>query len=158
MIGLIQRVTRAEVRVRGEVIGRIGQGILAFVGVERDDTDREAGRLAARMLGYRVFPDDEGRMNLSLTDVGGGILLVPQFTLAADTDKGSRASFGPAAEPGKGEKLFDTVVESSRQSGLVVATGRFGAHMKVSLENDGPVTFLLRVRPMATATRRRGTA
>lgn len=157
VIGLIQRVSRAEVLVGSTIVGHIGSGLLAFVGVERGDTEREADRLAARMVGYRVFPDGEGRMNLALSDAGGAILLVPQFTLAADTRKGSRPSFGPAAEPGPGEKLFDRVVESVRHSGVPVATGEFGAHMKVALENDGPVTFLLVARPRSQGPRRRGT-
>jgi D-tyrosyl-tRNA(Tyr) deacylase len=156
VIGLIQRVSHAEVRVGNTVVGKIGRGLLAFIGVERDDTPAEAERLARRIVGYRVFPDDQGRMNLGLTDVGGGILLVPQFTLAADTRKGSRASFGPAADPETGEKLFDCVVESARQSGLTVATGEFRAHMKVALENDGPVTFLLQASSENTKSRRRG--
>jgi len=156
VIGLIQRVTRAEVRVGDSVVGQVGRGLLAFIAVERDDSRKEAERLARRMVGYRVFPDDEGRMNLSLPEVSGGILLVPQFTLAADTRKGSRASFGPAADPEEGEKLFESVVETVRQTGVPVATGHFGAHMKVALENDGPVTFLLQARPKPAPARRRG--
>ncbi len=155
MIGLVQRVSRAEVRVGERLVGQIGRGLLAFVGVERGDTGKEAERLALRMVGYRMFPDDEGKMNLSLRDVGGGILLVPQFTLAADTRKGTRASFGQAADPEAGEKLFERLVESTRESGLPVATGVFGAHMKVVLENDGPVTFLLEARCKAPGRRRR---
>jgi D-tyrosyl-tRNA(Tyr) deacylase len=157
VIGLIQRVSRAKVLVGSRVVGRIDSGLLAFIGVERGDGEKEADRLAERMVSYRVFSDDQGRMNLALRDVGGGILLVPQFTLAANTRKGSRASFGPAADPGPGEKLFDRVVESVRQSGVPVATGEFGAHMKVALENDGPVTFLLVARPKTSGPRQRGT-
>lgn len=156
MIGLIQRVSSAQVRVGDRVVGRIGPGLLAFVAVERNDTSREAERLAERMTTYRVFPDEDGRMNLSLVDAGGGILLVPQFTLAADTRKGTRASFGPAAEPAMGERLFGQVVDAARRTGLTVATGEFGAHMQVGLENDGPVTFLLRTSPAPLSPRRRG--
>ncbi len=157
MIGLIQRVTHAGVRVDDRVVAEIGRGLLAFVGVERDDTGREAERLLRRMIGYRVFPDETGRMNLSLTDVGGSILLVPQFTLAADTRKGTRASFGSAADPEAGEALFRRLVESAREAGVACAAGEFGSHMKVTLVNDGPVTFLLQARPKPGPARRRGT-
>lgn len=153
MIALIQRVAEARVEVDGpagrEVVGRIGAGVLALVGVERGDGEREAERLVERVLGYRVFGDSEGRMNLSLAEVGGGLLLVSQFTLVADTHKGTRASFTPAAPPDEGRRLFDHAVACARARHPVVATGRFGAEMRVHLVNDGPVTFSLRVAPAA---------
>ena len=121
----------------------IGSGLLVFVGVERDDQDANAARLAERVLGYRVFADAAGRMNLSVKDVSGALLLVPQFTLAADTKKGTRASFSSAAMPEEGQRLFDAFVALVRQSDVVVATGVFGADMSVTLTNDGPVTFWL---------------
>ncbi len=144
MIGLIQRVSRAEVTVSGRVTGRIGRGLLALVGIERDDDEAAAARLLERMLGYRVFPDADGKMNLSLTDVAGGLLLVSQFTLAADTSKGMRAGFSTAAAPERSRALFDHLVTLARARHADVATGEFGAHMQVSLNNDGPVTFWLR--------------
>jgi len=125
-------------------VGAIGKGLLIFVGVERDDRDSNAERLSERILGYRVFSDGAGKMNLSVRDTGGGLLLVPQFTLAADTTKGARASFTPAAAPAEGRRLFEVFVSCIRLSGLEVATGVFGADMSVSLTNDGPVTFWLR--------------
>jgi D-tyrosyl-tRNA(Tyr) deacylase len=143
MIGLLQRVSAAEVAVDGTIVGRIDRGLLVLVGVQKGDDDARAGRLLERLLGYRVFPDDAGRMNLSLTDIGGGLLLVPQFTLAADTRKGTRASFTSAAPPAEGERLFDLLVERARAAHPDVATGQFGADMQVSLTNDGPVTFWL---------------
>jgi len=143
MIALIQRVTEARVAVGGEVVGAIGRGLLAFVAVEPGDTEARAERLLERVLGYRVFPDTEGRMNLGLTDVGGGLLLVPQFTLAADTRKGMRPSFSSAAAPQDGRLLFDHLVDQARAAHPEVATGRFGADMQVALVNDGPVTFWL---------------
>lgn len=143
MIGLIQRVTEAEVSVAGERIARIGRGLLVLVGVQRDDGPAEAARLAERILGYRVFPDDDGRMNRSLVDIGGGLLLVPQFTLAADTRKGTRASFTRAAPPDIGAEGFDRLVEACRAHVPDTWTGRFGADMQVKLVNDGPVTFWL---------------
>ena len=139
MIGLLQRVSRAEVEVEGESVGKIGPGLLVLVCAERGDSEIEVGRLLARLLGYRVFADAEGKMNLSLTDVKGGLLLVPQFTLAADTHKGMRPSFTPAAPPAEGERLFDYFVAQARALHPQVETGRFGAHMQVSLTNDGPV-------------------
>ena len=144
MIALIQRVNHAAVRVEGDVVGQIGPGILALVAVERADSRAQADRLLDRILGYRIFPDGEHRMNLSLTDTGGGLLLVSQFTLAADTKKGMRASFTRAAEPEKGRELFDYLLERARDRHPEVATGRFGAHMQIELVNDGPVTFSLR--------------
>ncbi|MCP5152116.1 MAG: D-tyrosyl-tRNA(Tyr) deacylase [Chromatiales bacterium] len=147
MLGLLQRVAEAEVTIGGESVGRIGRGLLVLVGVERGDREPQAERLVERLLGYRVFPDDEDRMNRSLADVGGGLLLVPQFTLPADTRKGMRPSFTPAAPPGEGERLFEHLVACARSRHHTVETGRFGAHMMVRLVNDGPVTFMLQVPP-----------
>ncbi len=148
MIALIQRVTRASVGVEGETIAAIDQGILALVAVERDDGESQADRLLERVLGYRIFPDAEDRMNLSVADIGGEMLLVSQFTLAADTRKGARPSFTPAAAPEEGRRLFDYFVSQAHQRHPEkVRTGRFGANMQVSLVNDGPVTFHLRVAP-----------
>ena len=129
------------------MLGEIGAGLLAFIGVERNDAAAQADRLLERMLNYRMFNDAAGKMNLSLRDTKGGLLLVPQFTLAADTDSGNRPSFTPAAPPNAGEKLFDYVVAQAQLKYSRIATGRFGADMKVSLVNDGPVTFWLRVAP-----------
>ena len=143
MIGLLQRVSAASVSVDGDVIGEIGRGLLVLVAVHRDDTERDVARLAQRILTYRVFPDAEDRMNRSLQDEELGLLLVPQFTLAADTKKGTRASFTRAAEPAKGERYFRQLVETCRQQLRAVETGRFGANMQVALTNDGPVTFWL---------------
>lgn len=143
MIGLIQRVSEASVKVDGSIVGRIGQGLLVLIGVEPHDSHVSAQRLLARILGYRVFPDESGRMNLSLTDIGGGLLLVPQFTLAADTRKGTRPSFSSAAPPELGAELFEYFVTIAREKHPHVGTGVFGADMKVSLVNDGPVTFWL---------------
>ena len=147
MIGLLQRVSEARVIVDGAVVGEIGPGLLVLIGVERGDGDRQAERLLERLLGYRVFADAEGKMNLSVRDIGGGLLLVPQFTLAADTGKGMRPSFTPAAPPDQGRRLFDYLLDQARQQYAPVATGQFGAHMQVSLVNDGPVTFWLRTAP-----------
>lgn len=145
MIVLIQRVTRASVVVDGAVVGEIGAGILALVGVERGDADAQAARLAERVAAYRIFPDANGKMNLSLAQTRGGLLVVPQFTLAADTGKGLRPSLSTAAEPAEGERLFGRFVDCTRPLVQRVAVGRFGAGMQVSLVNDGPVTFLLKV-------------
>ena len=147
MIGLLQRVGTARVEVAGEIVGAIETGLLVLVGVERGDREEQADRLLERLLGYRVFADSEGKMNLSVRDVDGGLLLVPQFTLAADTQKGMRPSFTPAASPTEGERLFDYLTIQARQRHAPVATGRFGAQMQVSLTNDGPVTFWLRATP-----------
>ncbi|MBE0613211.1 MAG: D-tyrosyl-tRNA(Tyr) deacylase [Burkholderiales bacterium] len=147
MIGLLQRVSRAKVEVDGAGVGAIGAGLLVLVCAERGDTEAEADRLLERVLGYRVFGDADGKMNLSLRDVHGGLLLVPQFTLAADTHKGMRPSFTPAAPPADGERLFDYFAGRARAAHAAVETGRFGAHMQVSLTNDGPVTIWLRVAP-----------
>ena len=145
MLALIQRVTEASVRVEGEVVGAIGPGLLALVGVEPDDGDVQVARMADRLLGYRVFPDEAGRMNRGLGHTGGGLLLVSQFTLAADTRSGMRPGFSTAAAPELAEPLFSRLVETCRQKHTGgVETGRFGAHMVISLVNDGPVTFLLR--------------
>jgi D-aminoacyl-tRNA deacylase len=143
MIGLLQRVREARVVVAGETVGAIERGLLVLVGVQRGDDEARAERLLERLLGYRVFPDAQDRMNLSLRDIDGGLLLVPQFTLAADTRKGTRASFTSAAPPDEGERLFDHLVERARAAHPRVATGRFGADMQVGLINDGPVTFWL---------------
>jgi D-aminoacyl-tRNA deacylase len=143
MIGLLQRVTEAEVRVADTSIGRIGAGLLVLIGVERDDTTDHADRLIERLLGYRVFPDAAGKMNRSLLDISGGLLLVPNFTLPADTRKGTRPGFSKGADPATGERLFNYVVEQARPRLLQVASGQFGADMQVSLTNNGPVTFWL---------------
>lgn len=143
MIGLLQRVTHAEVAVGGEIVGQVRRGLLVLVAVHRDDTDKDVARLAERLLGYRVFPDDEGRMNRSVRDISGGLLLVPQFTLTADTKKGTRASFTRGAAPDKASACFDKLVTACRQDLETVETGVFGADMQVSLTNDGPVTFWL---------------
>jgi D-aminoacyl-tRNA deacylase len=145
MIGLIQRVSEASVVVEGRSVGQIGRGLLVLVGVEKHDDEASARRLLERILSYRVFPDAEGKMNLSLTDIEGELLLVPQFTLAADTHKGTRPSFSSAAPPGKGAELFAHFVQMTKQRHNTVETGVFGADMKVSLMNDGPVTFWLQV-------------
>ena len=147
MIGLLQRVVEARVEVGDEPVGAIGPGLLVLVGVERGDDERQADRLLERLLGYRVFADAEGKMNRSVREIGGGLLLVPQFTLAADTGKGLRPSFTSAAPPAEGERLFAYLLEQARQQHAPVAAGRFGAHMQVSLINDGPVTFWLRTPP-----------
>lgn len=143
MIGLLQRTTQASVSIGGETVGEIERGLLVFVAVHRDDEDRDVQRLAERILGYRVFPDADGRMNRSVVDIGGGLLLVPQFTLTADTKKGTRASFTKGANPEKASAHFDALVEACRDRLGKVETGRFGADMQVSLVNDGPVTFWL---------------
>lgn len=147
MIALLQRVSSASVVVDGIVIGAIQRGVLIFVGVERGDTEVQADRLLERVLSYRVFGDAQDKMNLSLRDIGGGVLLVPQFTLVADTGKGTRASFSSAAAPQLGATLFDYFVARARDQHHDVATGKFGADMKVHLVNDGPVTFWLQVKP-----------
>ena len=143
MIGLLQRVREARVSVDGEVIGEIQTGLLVLVGVQREDTERRAERLVQRLLGYRVFPDETGRMNRSLADIEGGLLLVPQFTLPADTRKGTRPGFSTAAPPEEGRRLFHFALEQARKQHPHVASGRFGADMQVALINDGPVTFWL---------------
>ena len=149
MIGLLQRVSKASVVVERASVGAIGPGLLVLVCAERGDTQAEAQRLLERVLDYRVFPDAQERMNLSLRQTGGGLLLVPQFTLAADTRKGNRPSFTPAAPPETGKALFEFMLEEARRLHAPVEAGRFGAHMAVSLTNDGPVTIWLRVPPRA---------
>jgi D-tyrosyl-tRNA(Tyr) deacylase len=145
MLALIQRVSQAQVTVAGESVATIGPGLLAFVGIEPEDGAVQLARMATRLLGYRVFGDEQGRMNRSLADTGGGLLLVSQFTLAADTASGMRPGFSTAASPDKAEPLFAELVDKCReQHAGRVENGRFGAHMSVSLVNDGPVTFLLR--------------
>lgn len=147
MIALIQRVSEAAVHVNGNVVGKISTGILALVGVEKGDSEKQADRLLERVLAYRIFPDEQDRMNLDVRQAGGNLLLVSQFTLAANTNKGNRPSFTSAAPPDEGERLFDYFVEKARSILPGTQTGRFGADMKVSLLNDGPVTFWLQVPP-----------
>ena len=146
MIGLLQRVQSAVVNIGGVEIAGIGPGLLVLIGVQKGDTEREAVRLLERLLGYRVFPDAAGKMNLSVNDTGGGLLLVPQFTLAADTRKGMRPGFSRAADPEAGKRLFLQLVTLAEQQHSPVACGHFGADMQVSLVNDGPVTFWLEVQ------------
>jgi D-aminoacyl-tRNA deacylase len=143
VIALIQRVSEAQVRIDGAVVGAIGAGLLALIGVRRGDGEHDVARLIERLLGYRVFADDAGRMNRSLRETGGGLLLVPQFTLAADTAKGTRAGFSTAAAPEEAQRLFSLLLEQARAAYAPVSAGVFGAHMQVSLTNDGPVTFWL---------------
>jgi D-tyrosyl-tRNA(Tyr) deacylase len=147
MIALLQRVSRASVTVGQETTGAIGPGLLVLLCAERGDTEAEADALLSKLLGYRVFADDNGKMNRSVRDVAGGLLLVPQFTLAADTKSGTRPSFTAAAAPQDGLRLFDYAVAQARARHGSVETGRFGADMQVSLTNDGPVTFWLQVKP-----------
>ncbi len=147
MIGLLQRVNRARVSVDGEAAGQISRGLLVLAAVERDDGDEQARRLAERIVNYRVFPDADGRMNLSLKQISGELLLVSQFTLAADTRKGTRPGFSRAASPEEGRRLFDRLVAEARALGLHVETGVYGANMDVELVNSGPVTILLQARP-----------
>jgi D-tyrosyl-tRNA(Tyr) deacylase len=148
MIGLLQRVTTASVMVAQQTIAHIDQGLVVLIGIERSDAKLQADRLLHRLLVYRVFADSEGKMNLSLTDIQGDLLLVPQFTLPADTHKGNRPSFTPAAPPQQGEKLFNYLCIQARAQYSKVAVGQFGAMMQVSLVNDGPVTFWLQVNPL----------
>lgn len=143
MIALLQRVRKASVRVDDDCIGRIDQGILAFVGVQPDDDEALLRHFVSRILNYRMFADTEGKMNLSLVDIRGGLLLVPQFTLAANTRKGRRPSFTSAATPKHGEEIFDKMVDAARSCYAIVECGQFGADMQVELINDGPVTFIL---------------
>jgi len=147
MIALLQRVRHASVTVDGALVGAIDAGLLVFLCAEKGDTEREGDALLAKLLGYRVFADDAGKMNRSVLDVAGGVLLVPQFTLAADTRSGTRPSFTPAAAPADARRLFDHVVTQARSRHPNVATGQFGADMQVALTNDGPVTFWLRIDP-----------
>ena len=147
MIGLLQRVRRAAVEVAGETVASIGPGLLVLVGVQRGDGEAQGQRLLERLLGYRVFADAEGRMNLSLRDIKGGLLLVPQFTLAADTSKGTRAGFTTAAEPAQAKVLFESLLAQARRDWPGTGSGVFGADMQLSLVNDGPVTFWLETGP-----------
>ncbi|MDH3981002.1 MAG: D-aminoacyl-tRNA deacylase [Gammaproteobacteria bacterium] len=149
MIGLLQRVTSAQVSVAGRQLAAIDHGLLVLVGVQRGDSEYEARRLLERLLGYRVFPDSADRMNLNVGQAGGGLLLVPQFTLAADTRSGMRPSFTAAAEPAEGRRLFDFLVAEARQRHQPLACGEFAADMQVALVNDGPVTFWLEVTPQS---------
>ena len=145
MIGLLQRVSTAQVLVNEQVIARIDQGLLVFVGVEKEDNEAKACRLIERLLSYRVFSDSDGKMNLSVRDIDGGLLLVPQFTLPADTKKGTRPGFSAAAPATIGERLFHYLVEQAKDMHTVVETGQFAADMQVALTNDGPVTFWIQV-------------
>lgn len=145
MIGLLQRVTSAQVTVKQQSIARIGQGLLVLIGIEKEDSEKQADRLIERLLNYRVFSDRDGKMNLSLQDVQGGLLLVPQFTLPADTKKGLRPSFSSVAAPELGTRLFTYLLNQAKQKYKQVESGEFGADMQVSLTNDGPVTFWLQV-------------
>ena len=149
MIGLLQRVSSAKVEIGADTVGAIGRGLMVLIGVERGDTEPEADRLVKRLIGYRVFPDADRKLNLSVAEIGGGLLLVPQFTLPADTRKGMRPSLSGAAPPDVGERLFAHVVSRAQAMHPVVECGRFGADMQVTLTNDGPVTFTLRVAPSA---------
>ncbi len=151
MLAVLQRVREARVEIAGETVGAIGQGLMVLVCAEKGDTEAEAERLLAKMLKLRVFADAEGRMNLSLQDVAGGLLLVSQFTLAADTRSGTRPGFSAAAAPDDGLRLYERLVHLAKAAHPVVATGRFGANMQVHLVNDGPVTIPLTVRPAAVA-------
>ena len=144
MLTVIQRVSGAELCIAGKSEGRIGCGIVALVGIERLDSEATVKRMAERLLSYRIFPDSEGRMNLSLSDIEGGLLVVPNFTIAADTAKGTRASFTAAATPDQAEQLFGQLVDTLQERHAELCTGSFGADMQISLTNDGPVTFLLR--------------
>ncbi len=146
MIGLLQRVSRASVDIDGKRIGEIGHGLMVLMGVVREDEDGDADQLAERIANYRVFEDDAGKMNLSIKECGGSILAVPQFTLAADTRRGRRPSFGHAATPEVGQRLFERCCDALRQAGIIVETGEFGANMQVELVNSGPVTFWLSTR------------
>ena len=145
MIGLLQRVTQANMMVDGETVGAIERGLMVLIGVEKEDAEAQADRLLNRLLSYRVFPDADDKMNLSLRDVQGGLLLIPQFTLAADTRKGARPSFSSAASPEQAQQLFHYLITQAKDLYPIVATGQFGADMQVSLINDGPVTFSLQV-------------
>jgi D-tyrosyl-tRNA(Tyr) deacylase len=143
MIALIQRVNHARVDIGGETVAEVGRGILALIGVEKNDSEADADKLLGRMLGYRIFPDDNDRMNCSLTDITGELLLVPQFTLAADTRSGTRPGFSTAADPARGQQLFEYLCDTASRQLTAVRQGRFGANMQVSLQNDGPATFWL---------------
>jgi D-tyrosyl-tRNA(Tyr) deacylase len=143
MIAVIQRVTKAHVAVNDKIIAQIDRGMMALIAIEKRDTEKQAERMVQRLLNYRIFPDQDERMNLSLQDIAGGLLLVPQFTLAADTNQGNRPSFTPAATPEKGRQLFATIMKLTEQKHQPTEFGRFGADMQITLTNDGPVTFIL---------------
>jgi len=145
MISIIQRVTQAQVSIENQLVAKIDRGIMALVAIEKLDSEKSAQRLFERIVSYRIFPDAEQRMNLSLQSIQGGLLLVPQFTLAADTNSGTRPSFSPSASPEKGEQLFNYFVSYAQGNYPYIETGQFGADMQVSLTNDGPVTFTLKV-------------
>lgn len=147
MIGLLQRVSSAQVSINNQIVANIESGLLVLIGIEKGDAQEQADRLLDKLLGYRVFPDKDGKMNLSLTDVNGGLLLVPQFTLPADTNKGMRPSFSSAATPESGKELFEYLLSGAKQKHTIVGSGQFGADMQVSLTNDGPVTFWLQMPP-----------
>ncbi len=147
MIALLQRVSEATVHVNEKIVGETKKGILALIGIERGDTEKQAARLLQRVLAYRMFPDDADRMNINVQQAGGGLLLVPQFTLAADTNSGNRPSFAAAAEPSDGQRLYEHLVQLAHVEMENVTSGIFGANMQVSLVNDGPVTFWLQVPP-----------
>ena len=144
MLAVIQRVSSAELCIAGQSECSIGRGVVALVGIEKSDGEASVKRMAERLLAYRIFPDSEGRMNLSLADIDGGLLVVPNFTVAADTAKGTRASFTAAATPAEAEQLFSRLVDCLRERHARLCTGSFGADMQISLTNDGPVTFLLK--------------
>ncbi|BBU97950.1 MULTISPECIES: D-aminoacyl-tRNA deacylase [Providencia] len=145
MIALIQRVTHASVAVDQKIVGQINAGLLVLLGVEKDDDEQKAKRLCEKVLGYRIFSDEQGKMNLNVQQAGGSLLVVSQFTLAADTKKGMRPSFSGGAEPERADALYQYFVEQSRQQGVETQTGEFAADMQVNLTNDGPVTFWLQV-------------
>ncbi len=145
MIALLQRVTQAHVVVNAHIVGEIKQGLMVLLGIERGDSEVEAKRLLERLIGYRIFADEQGKMNLNVQQINGALLLVPQFTLSADTRKGTRPSFTPAAAPEEAERLFNCFVSLAKKTSLSVQAGEFGADMAVSLTNDGPVTFWLQV-------------
>ena len=147
MIALLQRVSQAQVQVDGETVGAIGAGLLVLLCAQRGDTEREGTALLNKLLAYRMFSDAAGKMNLNVRDAGGALLIVSQFTLAADTNSGTRPSFGPAADPVTAKSLYEQLIVQARATGITTETGRFGADMKVSLTNDGPVTFWLEVNP-----------
>jgi len=147
MIGLLQRVSSARVSINDQIVASIGTGLLVLIGIEKGDTRQQADRLLDKILAYRVFPDKEGKMNLSLAELNHGLLLVPQFTLCADTKKGLRPSFSSAASPELGKKLFEYLLSCARKKQPIVGSGQFGMDMQVSLTNDGPVTFWLQIPP-----------
>ena len=147
MIGLLQRVSSAHVSINNHIVASIGSGLLVLIGIEKDDTQQQADRLIDKLLGYRVFPDKDKKMNLSLSDVNGGLLLVPQFTLPADTKKGLRPSFSSAATPELGRELFEYLLSTAKRKHAIVDSGYFATDMQVSLINDGPVTFWLQMPP-----------